>query len=257
MDRRMLRTMLLATSGLALAAAGPAQAACPERVELLKQFAEGGTLDEATKAEIDDLALEAMESDEACERAVAELEQRLQVEVRGDEVLPLSDQTQGDDGSTATDEGGNGGQSAAGQEQPASGGGTGAAGTGQQSTSGDQAAASSGAQAETTIGGGLDMPREAIDAKYGPLAWLGFDEIIGAQVVDPEGDPIAQIIALVRDRSSDDFFAVVDAGDRDGILVPIDRFEIADGDRIAMAGDPGDLQNMPAYEGDQYEDLRQ
>lgn len=248
MDRRILKSVFLATTGLALAAAAPAHADCPERVELLKQFAAEGQLEDASKQQINDLALQGVESEEACERIVAELEQRLQVEVRGGEVLPLNDQQQAGGGTGGSDQG-------TGAQQSAGGGQAGS----QTGDSGQQAAQSGQGtgQDEVTIGGGLEMPRDQIDAKYGPLAWLTYEEVIGAQVIDHDGDPIAEILALVRDRSTDSFYAVLDNGGGAGVVVPIDRFEIADGDRIAMAGSADDLESMPAYDVGQYEDALQ
>jgi hypothetical protein len=220
MNVRTLSTILAATTGLALVAAAPAQAACPERIDLLKQFVESGTFDEATKAEVDQLALEAVESEQACERTVAELERRLNVEVREDEVVRLTGGTQGAGGSTQQSGSTQGTQQQGGSTQSA----TGASGQGGT----QQAAAGGGGEQETTIGGGLDMPRDQIDSKYGPLAWMTFDEVIGAEVIDAEGDVVGEIVGLVRERPMGDFFAVVDVGAGDGAVVPINQFEIAD-----------------------------
>lgn len=228
MNGRTLSTIVAATAGLGLAGAAPAQADCPERVELLKKFVDTGTFDEAAKAEFDQLALESMDSEEACQRTVAELERRLNVEVRQDEVVRLTGEQQG----------------------------AGAGTSGQQPAPGDQAAAGGAGGDATTIGGGLDMPRDEIDTKYGPLAWLTFDEVIGAEVVDADGDPVGEIIGLVRERPQGDFFAVVDTGVGEGAVVPIDHFEIAE-DKIAMSGEAGDPESMPAYDPERYQDVRE
>ncbi|MDX1542183.1 MAG: hypothetical protein R3349_12340, partial [Geminicoccaceae bacterium] len=108
MDGKILSIMFTASTAVALVTTTPAQAqtACPERLELLKQFADGGTLDDVSKEQIDEMALEAMENEEACERTVAELERRLKVEVREDEVVRIGGEDEGDLAATATDEGG-------------------------------------------------------------------------------------------------------------------------------------------------------
>lgn len=247
MDGRILSTAFAAATGLGLLAAAPAHAACPERIDLLKQFVEEGTFDEATKAEIDQLSLDAVASEEACERTVAELERRLNVEVREDEVVRI-----GGDGGSGSAAATTGGESGTRQD------------TGQTAASGDQQPASgeeattaaAGTDTGDTIGGGLDMPRDQIDAKYGPLAWLTFDEVIGAEVLDAEGDPIAEVSALVRDLSTGEFFAVLDPGMGAQVVTPINQLEVADRG-IAMGENAGDIDSMPEYDAGRYEDVRE
>ncbi|MDX1540560.1 MAG: PRC-barrel domain-containing protein, partial [Geminicoccaceae bacterium] len=127
----------------------------------------------------------------------------------------------------------------------------------QQGMSEDQSMAAAGDQdGEPTIGGGLDIPRDEIDTKYGPLAWATFDEVIGADVVSAKGEPVGEIVALVRERPMGDFFAVLsDGGDQ--VIVPIKAFEIAEDDRIAMVGGEEDLEGMPEYDPERYEEVRE
>lgn len=124
-----------------------------------------------------------------------------------------------------------------------------------------QAAGTSGDQ--KTIGGGLDMPRDQIDTKYGPLAWMTFDEIIGQDVVNADGTTIGEIIGLVRDRDTKaEFFAVFDpdgpTGGEDGVAVPVGELDLGEDQKIVLSeAAEAELEQMPGFDAERYEDLRQ
>ena len=100
---------------------------------------------------------------------------------------------------------------------------------------------------------GKDTPEwqqyDKLDDRYGALAWLTFGEVIGAPVVNEQGEPVGEIVHLVRAKDDGMFYAVIDAaasygeGDR---VVSVDEFEVvgdSEQDRqIVMTGeDAGDF----------------
>ena len=70
---------------------------------------------------------------------------------------------------------------------------------------------------------------DQLDERYGPLAWLTFGEVIGSQVVDEQGQPVGEIVHLVRAKDDGMFYAVMDtaaaAGEGDQV-VPLDHLEV-------------------------------
>jgi PRC-barrel domain len=77
---------------------------------------------------------------------------------------------------------------------------------------------------------------DKLDDRFGPLAWLTFGEVIGAPVVDKQGEPVGEIIHLVRAKDDGMFYAVVDAqasfGEGDQV-VPVDHFEVVGDDQAS------------------------
>ena len=123
----------------------------------------------------------------------------------------------------------------------------------QQAQTGQQSPQAQEAQ-DPVIGGGPEVPREQLQAKYGPLAWLRFDQVIGAEVLNQSGTTVAEIIALVRDRQDGQFFAVLDTGAGREMVLPVDQLEVGELDKIALSSDAE--QAMQPFDEGSYEDVR-
>ena len=119
--------------------------------------------------------------------------------------------------------------------------------------SGGSLAAAEQKPADQDIGAEYSEPEwqvfDKLDDRYGALAWLTFGQVIGAQVVNKQGEPVGEIVHLVRAKDDGMFYAVIDAaasygeGDR---VVSVDELEVvgdSEQDRqIVLAGeDAGDF----------------
>jgi hypothetical protein len=77
---------------------------------------------------------------------------------------------------------------------------------------------------------------------YGPLAWLTFDQMIGSRVTNKQGTTVGTVVGLLRDRSNNDFYALLDTvGDgRGDQIVPVDHMKVVGNDpqrpEIVLAG---------------------
>lgn len=84
---------------------------------------------------------------------------------------------------------------------------------------------------------------DQLDERYGPLAWLTFGEVLGSPVVDKQGEPIGEIVHLLRAKSGGMFYVVVDTLEArgDDQIVPVDHFEVVGDDeasrKIVMVGE--------------------
>jgi hypothetical protein len=85
---------------------------------------------------------------------------------------------------------------------------------------------------------------DKLDDRYGPLAWLTVEQVMGAPVVDEQGEPVGEIVHLLREKSGGMFYVVVDAPETAGQedhVVPVDHFEVVGDDqasrKIVMTGE--------------------
>lgn len=80
----------------------------------------------------------------------------------------------------------------------------------------------------------------------GALAWLSFDEMLGSAVLDDAGQPIGEIIGLVRSQAEDEFYAVVEPVPEHHVVVPATQLEVR-GDRQIVYTAPGPIEMMPTW----------
>ena len=94
-----------------------------------------------------------------------------------------------------------------------------------------------------------------LDPRYGVLAWLTFDEVLGSQVADQQGQAIGEIVHLVRAKADGMFYAVMDVDDAwedidQAVVVPVGQLKVVgdeESPQIVYAGqDP--IGTMPAYD---------
>jgi hypothetical protein len=89
-----------------------------------------------------------------------------------------------------------------------------------------------------------------------PLAQMPASEVVGQDVVNEQGDTVAEIVDLVKRDGSEDLFAVLSVGGFLGIgekqvAMPLDRFAIGQDQEIILGGVTQDeVKNMQAYEDD-------
>jgi hypothetical protein len=88
-------------------------------------------------------------------------------------------------------------------------------------------------------------------------------DVIGAEVVDARGEPIAEIRDIVRDRAGGgQLYAILDVGGFLGIAekevaLALDQLEIAEDDKLVLPGTTeSQLDEMPTYSRDDFERLR-
>jgi hypothetical protein len=105
-------------------------------------------------------------------------------------------------------------------------------------------------QAET------EQPQIATDH---PLAAMPASEVIGADVVNAEGENVAEVVDLVKQQGQDDLYAVLSVGGFLGIgqkkvIVPITELEVTQDGEIMMANATQEqLKEMPEYQEEGYD----
>ncbi|HEX5796367.1 MAG TPA: PRC-barrel domain-containing protein, partial [Geminicoccaceae bacterium] len=96
-----------------------------------------------------------------------------------------------------------------------------------------------------------------------PLAAMPASDVIGADVVNAEGETVADIVDLVKRTGEDQLYAVLSVGGFLGIgdkkvVVPINDLDVTQDGQIVMANASEDeLKNMPQYEEEGYETAQQ
>jgi hypothetical protein len=124
--------------------------------------------------------------------------------------------------------------------------------TGANQAAGQQAVEAQQAQQEQIeVGRGL-LPEpqwqyyDHLRPGTGALAWLPFQEVLGSAVLDDTGQPIGEIIGLVRSQAEDDFYAVVEPVPEHQVVVPARHLEVR-GDRQIVFTAPEPIEMMPAW----------
>jgi hypothetical protein len=93
-------------------------------------------------------------------------------------------------------------------------------------------------------------------ADSSPLAEIPASELLGQDVVNEEGDTVAEIVDMVKRGDSEEVFAVLSVGGFLGlgdkkVAMPLDRFDVGQDQQIVLTGLAEDeIENMPAYEDD-------
>jgi hypothetical protein len=96
-----------------------------------------------------------------------------------------------------------------------------------------------------------------------PLAAMPASDVIGADVVNAEGETVADIVDLVKKTGEDQLYAVLSVGGFLGIgdkkvVVVISELDVTQDGQIVMASASQDqLKNMPAYDQEGYETAQQ
>jgi hypothetical protein len=96
-----------------------------------------------------------------------------------------------------------------------------------------------------------------------PLAAMPASDVIGADVVNAEGQTVADIVDLVKKTGEEDLYAVLSVGGFLGIgdkkvVVPINDLDVTQDGQIVMANASEDqLKNMPTFEEEGYETAQQ
>ena len=95
-----------------------------------------------------------------------------------------------------------------------------------------------------------------MDPRYGPLAWLTFDQVIGSQVEDEQGQAVGEIVNLVRAKADGAFYAVMEpSGAGEPTVVPVGQLKVVgdeDSPELVYASQEP-ISAMPAYDAAQYE----
>ena len=96
-------------------------------------------------------------------------------------------------------------------------------------------------------------------ADASPLVAMPASEVIGADVVNADGNTVADIVDLVKRPGEDQLYAVLSVGGFLGIgdkqvVVPLSEFDVAPDGQILMATATQDqLKSMPEYEEAEFE----
>jgi PRC-barrel domain len=135
-----------------------------------------------------------------------------------------------------------------------------------QQTQGQQQA-ERGQQGESTVAAVAEPPQPADEQAAGqqqggaaggdsPLAEIPASELLGQDVVNEQGDTVAEIVDMVKKGDSEDVFAVLSVGGFLGIgekqvAMPLDRLDVGENQEIVLSNaSQEELENMPSYEDD-------
>ncbi|MGH6915373.1 MAG: PRC-barrel domain-containing protein, partial [Geminicoccales bacterium] len=94
-----------------------------------------------------------------------------------------------------------------------------------------------------------------------PLAALPVSDVIGAEVMNSQGDQVAKIVDLVKMKGQDQVNAVLSVGGFLGIgdkkvALPLDKFDVTPDNKIVLASVSEDeLKSMPKYDQAAYESV--
>jgi hypothetical protein len=103
-----------------------------------------------------------------------------------------------------------------------------------------------------------DAPAALTEAEIGPLAHMPASDVIGANVVNAEGETIASVHDLVTGVADDQLYAVLRVGGFLGIgardvVVQIQELEVGPDGNIMMAqATQEQLEQLPEYDETQY-----
>jgi hypothetical protein len=92
-----------------------------------------------------------------------------------------------------------------------------------------------------------------------PLAAMPASDVIGADVVNADGNTVADVVDLVKRSGEDQLYAVLSVGGFLGIgdkevVVPVSELDVTPDGQILMASASQEqLKNMPQYEEAEYE----
>jgi hypothetical protein len=110
-------------------------------------------------------------------------------------------------------------------------------------------------QTETAAAG--PMPEPGGEIATSPLAELPASELLGREVVNEEGETVAEIVDMVKRPDGDEVFALLSVGGFLGIgekevAMPIERLDVGADDQIVLSNaTEEELENMPDWqEGD-------
>jgi sporulation protein YlmC with PRC-barrel domain len=118
----------------------------------------------------------------------------------------------------------------------------------------DQEPATTG-QPETAATEGSEQPGGA-GAGDSPLAQMPASELLGQEVVNDQGDTVAEIVDMVKRPDSDEIFALLSVGGFLGlgekeVAMPLDRFDVGEDQQIILSNaTEEELTNMPDWEDD-------
>jgi hypothetical protein len=93
-------------------------------------------------------------------------------------------------------------------------------------------------------------------AEESPLAQMPASELLGQDVVNDQGETVAEIVDMVKRPDSDEIFAVLSVGGFLGlgqkeVAMPLERFDVgADQEIILSNATEEELKNMPDWEDD-------
>ena len=111
------------------------------------------------------------------------------------------------------------------------------------------------AEPEIAAAEGSEQPASAT-ADASPLAEIPASELLGQEVVNDQGDTVAEIVDMVKRPDSDEVFAVLSVGGFLGlgekeVAMPLDRFDVgADQEIVLSNATEEELKNMPDWEDD-------
>jgi hypothetical protein len=140
---------------------------------------------------------------------------------------------------------------------------------GQRAQTGKPAAGESGPKtgqmAEATDEAPTDKAQPGSTSADSPLAHIPASDLLGSDVVNDQGDTVAEIVDMVKQSDSDQLLAVLSVGGFLGIgekevAMPLDRFQVGADQQIILSNASEDeLEDMPAWDADKqgYESLRQ
>jgi hypothetical protein len=294
MRSSLIRSWLMASAGVAALSAGPAwaqqDAGCAERLDQMDRQLEQADVGEQRRADvqlvIDGARTLAETGDEqGCERVVGELDKLMQT-VTGEaaQATPAtgdqqaqgrqqpSDQAAGGEQTGTTAAGG--AEEQTGKEQAETA--TPAAPAGSEPQTGEPtgttAAAGSEPQAEkqkpeATAAAGSEQPdkrQTAAAAAESPLAQIPATELVGSEVVNEQGDTVAEIVDMVKRSDDETVYAVLSVGGFLGVgdkevAMPLDRLDMgADQDIVLSNASEQELESMPPWQEDDpaYESLQ-
>jgi hypothetical protein len=133
----------------------------------------------------------------------------------------------------------------------------------QRSQSGEHAeTAVADSERQTSAAAGGEESGEAAES---PLAQIPASDLLGSQVVNDQGDTVAEIVDIVKRSDDETVYAVLSVGGFLGIgakdvAMPLDRLDVgADQDIVLSNATEEELQSMPAWQKDDpaYESFRQ
>jgi hypothetical protein len=103
------------------------------------------------------------------------------------------------------------------------------------------------------------QPAQEQAASESPLTGRSPNELLGAEVVNDEGDSVAEIVDLEKKKDAEGLYAVLSVGGFLGIgdkqvAVAADRFRSGEGDQLVLTNaSEEEIESMPPYQEAEYE----
>jgi hypothetical protein len=103
------------------------------------------------------------------------------------------------------------------------------------------------------------QPAQEQTASESPLTSMSPNELLGAEVVNEEGDAVAEIVDLVKKKDAEGLYAVLSVGGFLGIgekqvAVPADRFQAGEDEQLVLTNaNEEEIEAMSAYQEAEYE----